>query len=405
MTTDLPGGTPVPRSPPPIADPFRRWRRAWVFVCLLAGLLWPGGGWATGAPAAGAATTVRPAPGFTQPPDGPQGTWSVASAPVAGGEIRLPRSMAFRPLQAGDSLPDDFLIRYRPDGVASQASPAGLAGRGGALGLDIHRGAVVRWRHPFLSPLLGRFGVTVATGTSPLAVRVPQALLEIQAGEAMMEVDGNGNASVALRKGVAWVKTPGRQIIRLVPGRQIDLPRWGDPGSLRDQDARWSEVSRGFLTSAVARPLPPPPADDDEEERQKKKDGDEDEAREGTARDEIADDTEAAAARPDRDSDVGPGESGTSAMDDAASLPAVLDLDRPVTYAAPTASGVTIAPDAEREWETGSGAEDLVPPVAVGAQPSSPAAAISHPASASASAAPPPETPVLPANASAPRSP
>ncbi len=198
-----------------------------------------------------------------------RGGWAMRSVPGAMVEILLPRYQSYRPLSPGDSIPEGALVRYRPDGVAADASAAVLIDGPEVVALEMHRGAVLRRGKGEWVPLLGRFKVTMvpptASGTpSPASddsslfrARFPRGRFELQIGEALFEIDGRGNGAVVLQKGQGWVKTDNRAIIRLEPGQQLDLPRWGSFGRLRNPDARWAERSRGFLTSAAVRPIPP----------------------------------------------------------------------------------------------------------------------------------------------------
>lgn len=171
-------------------------------------------------------------------------------------------------------IPEQVIIRFRPDIAAQEASAAILIGRDGLASLAIHKGAVIRRGIDEWRPILGRFQLNLSAQNitwaksaanlnlqpilynSPIAVRFPRARFELQAGEAFFEIDGEGNASIALRKGNGWVKTENRKIIRLLPGKQLDLPRWGDIKSPKDLDSRWNEPSLGFLTSATLRHTP-----------------------------------------------------------------------------------------------------------------------------------------------------
>ncbi len=208
-------------------------------------------------------------------------SWTLEITPGAGMEILRRDRKAYLPMERGDAIPEGAIVRFRPDGVPPEASAAVLIGGGGAVTLEIHRGAVLRHGAGEWRPLLGRFRVSVASSSTsgpaslalpaapPFGARFPRARFELQTGEALFEVDGQGNGSVALRKGIGWIKTDTRAIIRLDPGKQLDLPRWGTPGRPRDFDARWTERSRGFLTSAAARPVPQATPDEEETGREK----------------------------------------------------------------------------------------------------------------------------------------
>ena len=186
----------------------------------------------------------------------PARDWIIASAPVAGLEIRVRRSYDFVPVKPGERFPEGLLLRFRPDGIASDAPPAILVSDARETKIEVFRGAVIGFDEVGLHVLLGRIRAVVASSGLLLPVKVARGTFEIQSGEAWAEVDGSGDACVAMRKGVGWVKNRDSEIIRLANGKQVDLPRWGASGKARDIDSRWKDIATGFMSAPERNPPP-----------------------------------------------------------------------------------------------------------------------------------------------------
>ncbi|HEY9070391.1 MAG TPA: hypothetical protein VIV61_09030 [Candidatus Ozemobacteraceae bacterium] len=145
-----------------------------------------------------------------------------------------PASVAWPVLAPGD------LIRTRPFLHTQIASMAVFIASGTGNRLELYPGSVLALDRQILRLDLGRMRL-IATSGAPLVADLRRGILELPAGDALIEVDPRGNTKLVLERGTAWLKLADRSIRRLMPGKQFDIPRYGTIGKPAEAGRAWEQ--------------------------------------------------------------------------------------------------------------------------------------------------------------------
>ena len=94
--------------------------------------------------------------------------------------------------------------------------------------------------------LLGRVEIQKGSELREFRVSVSRADFFLAAGDAVAERHPDGNSFFAVRKGSGWIKERSRAIIRLNPGRQIAVPRFGGIGRPVAISSQWVSPPKVF---------------------------------------------------------------------------------------------------------------------------------------------------------------
>ncbi len=209
--------------------------------------------------------------------------WKVGTFPANLLEIRPARSYRFvSPLEGDPILPGAMIVlktRYR-EALASSAFFT-TASRS----LEVFPGGivVVDEGEASLRLLKGRVRLRNEDEKGYLAIRIRDRLLTLEKGEALLEMNPEGDVVCAVPKGAGWVKDLERNIRTMTAGKQLDCPAYGPLGEVGEIDERWKSP-----------PGSPPPA------RLPKKGPDEEDADENASdSEELASDTEEVASFPE----------------------------------------------------------------------------------------------------------
>ncbi|HOY68136.1 MAG TPA: hypothetical protein PLP29_14730 [Candidatus Ozemobacteraceae bacterium] len=150
------------------------------------------------------------------------------------------------------------LIRTRPFLHTGIASMTLFIASGTGNRLELYPGSVLALDNRTLRLDLGRMRL-IATSGAPLIADLRRGILELPAGEALIEVDPRGNTKLTLDRGTAWLKLSDRSIRRLSPGKQFDIPRYGTVGKPTEAGRLWGLPPEFWTMPRPAEVRPPIP--------------------------------------------------------------------------------------------------------------------------------------------------